>query len=250
MCFSKWRIDIKNTTFKWKYPLWYCDTVECDSIIIEETARSGIWYTKNIQICNSLITSPKTFRRSENITLENCKLPNALETLWNCKNINLKNVEMVGDYLGLNSTGVTIEKLNLDGNYAFDGGKNIIIKDSVLLSKDTFWNSENVTIIDSKIIGEYFGWNSKNITLINCTIESHQGFCYIDGLKMVNCRLNNTDLCFEYCSNLDIEIVNTVTSIKNPISGKIKVQGVKELILDEAFIDPSKTDIIIGGKDE
>ena len=58
------------------------------------------------------------------------------------------------------------------------------------------------TLINCKIVGEYIGWNSKNFTLINCVVESHQGFCYINGLKLINCQLINTDLCFEYCSNI------------------------------------------------
>ena len=53
---------------------------------------------------------------------------------------------------------------------------------------------ENVTVYDSVIIGEYLAWNTKNITFVNCTIESLQGLCYIEGLKMVNCKLINTTL--------------------------------------------------------
>ena len=44
------RLRITNTTFKWKYPIWYSDDVSCHNVIIEETARSGIWYTKNIRM--------------------------------------------------------------------------------------------------------------------------------------------------------------------------------------------------------
>ena len=241
---------ITYTTFKWKYPIWYCQNVDCQNITIEETARSGIWYTKNIKIFNSLIASPKTFRRAEKVFLNQCKLPNAQETFWNCKDIRLFNVEIKGDYLGFNSDGIEVENMVLNGNYAFDGGKNIVIRDSVLYTKDAFWNTENVTIINSKIIGEYFGWNSKNITLINCEVESHQGFCYIDGLKMVKCKLNNTDLCFEYCSNIDADIITSIDSVKNPYSGTIKAPEIKELILDKKFVDPNKTQIIIGEKYE
>ena len=71
-------------------------------------------------------------------------------------------------------------------------------KSPLLISKDAFWNCENVTVYDSIIIGEYLGWNSKNLCFVNCTIESNQGFCYIDGLKLENCTLLNTNLAFEY----------------------------------------------------
>ena len=141
-----------------------------------------------------------------------------------------------------------MDNLKLDGNYAFDGGKNLVIRDSILNSKDAFWNCENVTLINCVINGEYLGWNSKNVTLINCKIVSHQGLCYINNLKMVECELNNSDLCFEFCSNVDARINSVVDSIKNPYSGRIVVKGVKQLILENDKIDTTKTEILIGEK--
>ena len=62
---------------------------------------------------------------------------------------------------------------------------------------------------------------------------------------MVNCELIDSDLCFEYCSGLDIQLNNVVESIKNPISGRIVCKGVKKLILEDDKIDRSKTEIVI-----
>ena len=239
---------IKHSVFKWKYPIWYSNNVCCNDCTLLETARSGIWYTNNITMVNCNISAPKTFRRGSKITLINCCLPNALETMWNCKDIKLNKVTATGDYFGLNVEGAEIDDFQLIGNYAFDGGKNIVIKNAKLDSKDSFWNCENVTVENSIIIGEYLGWNSKNVTFINCTIDSHQGMCYMDNVKLINCRLLNTDLCFELCSNIDADIITRIDSVKNPISGVIKAKGIDELIMDEKYIDPSKTKIIL--KDE
>ena len=123
----------------------------------------------------------------------------------------------------------------------------IHIKDSIMMSKDSFWNAEDVTLENCKVVGEYFGWNSKRVTLINCDISSIQGFCYMDDVKLINCRLKGTTLSFEYVSNIDAEIVDEIDSIKNPISGKIKVKSVKELILEEDKVDLSKTKIEVIG---
>ncbi|HOC35100.1 MAG TPA: DUF3737 family protein, partial [Ruminococcus flavefaciens] len=129
------------------------------------------------------------------------------------------------------------------GNYSFDGCRNITVKDSVLLSKDAFWNCKNVTVENSFISGEYFGWNSENITLDNCTVESLQGFCFIKGLTMKNCKLINTTLAFEY-SDVDAEITSHIDSVKNPSSGMIRAKSIGELIMESDRIDPSKTTII------
>lgn len=236
-------IEIDHTMFKWKYPLWYCKNIVVEDSTFFEMARSGIWYTENIFMRNTIIEAPKTFRRAKRITLENVTMPNADETLWNCDEISLNNATAKGDYFGMNSTNIKIDGFQLIGNYSFDGGKNIEIRNAKMLSKDAFWNCENVTVYDSFISGEYLGWNSKNLTFINCTIESLQGLCYIDNLVMKNCRLLNTTLAFEY-STVDAQINSTIDSIMNPAGGIIRADGIGELIMDETKVDPEKTQII------
>lgn len=237
-------INLKNTIFKWKYPLWYSNHIEADHIILEEMSRSGIWYTNDIKVTNSSIQAPKEFRRGKGITLINDYFSDADETLWNCSDIHIENVQARGDYFGMNSENIYADHLSLIGNYGFDGAKNVEIHNSTFVTKDAFWNCENVTIYDSTINGEYLGWNTKNLTLINCTIESDQGLCYIDHLVMKNCTLLETDLAFEYCSDIDADIHSNITSVKNPINGIIKAESIGELIMEVDKVDPSKTTII------
>ena len=241
-------LEIRDTEFRWKYPLWYGSDIKCVRTTFLEMSRSGIWYTKNISIFDSEIYAPKLFRRCEGVKLVNCHLYNALETFWGTKDIELVNIKAKGDYLCMNTSNVKVEALELDGNYAFDGARDIEINNSTLLSKDSFWNTENVVVRNSKIIGEYLGWNSKNLTFINCDISSHQGFCYIKGLKLINCRIFDTDLCFEFCEDVDVEVTTYVDSIKNPLSGRIKVKDVGVLILDEKYVDRSKIKVYIDKK--
>lgn len=238
-------IKIDHSMFKWKYPLWYCKNIVVKDSTLFEMARSGIWYTENIEITDTIIEAPKTFRSAKGIKLENVNMPNAGETLWNCDEISFKNVSAKGDYFGMNSTNIEIDGFQLVGNYAFDGGKNIEIRNAKMLSKDAFWNCENVTVYDSFISGEYLGWNSKNLTLVNCTIESLQGLCYIDNLVMKNCRLLSTTLAFEY-STVDVEINSTIDSVMNPSGGIIRAEGIGELIMDKTKIDTERTQIITG----
>ncbi len=225
-------IIVYNSIFSWKYPMWYSNNVKCEKIRLLETARSGIWYTNNITIVDSTIDAPKTFRRSKHIYLDNVSMVNASETLWNCEDIKINNVTSKGDYFGFNSKNITIHRLNLTGNYCFDGAENITITNSTLMAKDSFWNCNNVTVKDSTIIGEYLGWNSSNITFINCTIQSLQGFCYMKDVKLVNCKLINTNLAFEY-SSVEADVISSIDSVKNPISGKISAVNIDEIILDE-----------------
>lgn len=235
-------IKLNNSIFKWKYPLWYSKDIHCKDTTLLDTARSGIWFTKNITMENCIIQAPKTFRRSEGITLNNVQLPNADETLWNCHNIEMRSVSAKGDYFAMNSENIHVSNFTLSGNYSFDGAKHIEMHNVKLLSKDAFWNCENVTVYDSIIIGEYLGWNSKNVRFVNCTIDSLQGMCYMDNVILENCKLLNTTLAFEY-STVDANIISTVDSITNPYEGVIQAKKIKDIIMEEEYVDPSRTRI-------
>ena len=194
---------------------------------------------------DSVIEAPKNFRRCKDLSLNGVSLPNASETLWNCRDVKLDNVTAKGDYFAMNSENISVSGLTLCGNYSFDGVKNAEIRSSKLLSKDAFWNSENITVYDSYISGEYLGWNSKNLRLVNCTIESLQGLCYIDGLIVENCRFINTTLAFEY-SDVSAKITGAIDSILNPLKGTIEADEIGELIIDSGKVDPLQTKISCG----
>ena len=237
-------IEVERSIFKWKYPVWYSKNVHLQDSHMQETARAGIWYTDQINITNTTIDAPKIFRRSSNIELCHVDMPNASETLWMCDGVSFEDVSAKGDYFALNSTNIKGSDFRLVGNYSFDGCKNVDIVSAHMLSKDAFWNCENVVVRDSFISGEYIGWNSRNLTFINCTIQSLQGFCYIDGLVLENCRLLDTTLAFEYCSNISIDVTTRIDSIKNPVSGAINADDIGEIIFDDPNIDPGRTTII------
>ena len=243
-------IMLLDSEFRWKYPLWYSNTIQVRDCTFTGTARAGIWYTNNISVCNTVYDAPKGFRRCDGIELENVTFSNAAETLWQCRNVSLKNVKAKGDYLAMNCENVKVDNLELDGNYSFDGGRSITVTNSRLLSKDAFWNSENIYVKNSYISGEYLGWNSKNLTFEDCTLESLQGLCFIEGLRLINCRLVNTTLSFEYSSGIDAEITGSVDSVKNPSSGIIRAGGIGELIMEPERVDVTKTEIIITGTEE
>ena len=208
-----------------------------------QTARAGIWYAQDVSFKNTLIQAPKSFRRCQNLRLENVNLTRAEETLWSCEDVEIKNVCAHGDYFAMNCENVRVYGLNLDGNYGFDGCKNLLVEDSKLLSKDAFWNCENVTVRNSFISGEYLAWNSKNVTFENCTIESLQGLCYVQNLMLHGCRTLDTTLAFEY-SSVDVEILGSITSVKNPLSGVIRAMEIGEVIIEKECVDPAATKII------
>ena len=236
-------ISLKNTSFQWKYPLWYCRNITVQDCDFAEMARAGIWYTDNITVADTLYEAPKGFRRVKGLTLRNVDLPHAEETLWHCSDVTLENVVAKGDYFAMNCDHMKLDQFRLVGNYCFDGCHDVEVHHAKMLSKDEFWNCENIMVYDSYICGEYLGWNSRNVTFVNCVIESLQGMCYMDNVVMKNCRLLNTTLAFEY-STADVETAGRIESVKNPSAGVIRAGEIGELILNEKEIDPAKTTIV------
>ena len=240
------RVEAYNCEFMCKYPFWHNDDALIKNCRFTVYSRAAIWYSKNIRMIDTIVDAPKMFREIDGLYLENVKLPNAGECCWNCRDIELKNVEVKGgDYIFMNSQNIKVENFKLDGNYSFQDAKNVVVKNSILNSKDAFWKTENVTVYDSVINGEYLGWHSKNLKLINCTISGTQALCYAKDLVMENCVIMpDADLCFEY-STLNAVIKGHVTSIKNPTSGSITVDSVGEIIIDENCKNPGACKITI-----
>ncbi len=239
-------INAYNSCFKGKYPFWHVNIFTIKNCVFEETARAALWYSRNLIMQDTLVKAPKMFRKMQNLTLRNIKLTDAQETLWDCESIVIDNCDVNnGDYIFMNSKNISIKKLTLQGNYSFQGCKNVVIINSTLSSKDAFWESENITVIDSVIDGEYLGWHSQNLHLINCKISGSQPLCYAHNLTLENCTFDkDANLAFEYCDNINATVIGSIHSIKNPISGVIRVKSIGNLILDANQKAPASCKII------
>ena len=232
-------IEAVNCRFEGKYPFWHVDGFTIKDCLFTEGGRAALWYSRNLQMQDTLVEAPKMFRDMDTLSLTNVRIPNAAETLWHCKNIKLDNVKVdKGDYIFMHCENIEIDNFTLNGNYSFQYSKNITIRNSELNTKDAFWNTENVTVYNSTIRGEYLGWHSHNLRLVNCHIEGTQPLCYAHDLIIENCTFGpDADLAFEY-SSLNANINGHVTSVKNPRTGTINAGSIGEIIIDENIKAP------------
>lgn len=241
------RLALSSCRFTWKYPLWYGKGLRVEDCLFEENARAAFWYDEEVVVKNLVSRAPKGFRKIRGLTLEGAEFENGDETFWQVEDFSLSDVlSRSGQYFMMQCKRGKIARLALQGDYIFDGVEDLLVEDADIRGKDAFWNSKNVTLKRCRLRGQYLAWNAKNLTLIDCDVSSLQGLCYIDGLKMVNCTLGDSDLCFEYCQNVDADISGHVVSIKNPISGRIRAESVGQLLFDDPKIDPTRTEIVVG----
>ncbi len=237
-------LEAENCEFQGKYPFWECKNVTIKNCIFREGGRAAIWYSKDIEMADCLVEAPKMFRRISDLKLENVKFPNALETFWDCKDIEAKNIEAdKGDYIFMHCSDIKIDGFRLQGNYSFQYAKDVVIRNADMDTKDAFWEAEDVTVYDSRINGEYLGWYSKNLHLVNCKIGGTQPLCYCENLVLENCVFEeDADLAFEY-SDVEASLIGPVTSVKNPRTGRINADSYGEIILDGNIKAPADCEI-------
>jgi len=237
-------IEAVNCEFNGKYPFWECKGFTIRNCVFREGARAALWYTRGCRMYDTLVEAPKMFRRISDLKLENVKFPNALETFWDCKDIEAKNIEAdKGDYIFMHCSDIKIDGFKLRGNYSFQYAKDVVIRNADMDTKDAFWEAEDVTVYDSRINGEYLGWYSKNLHLVNCKIGGTQPLCYCENLVLENCVFEeDADLAFEY-SDVEASIIGPVTSVKNPRTGRINADSYGEVILDGNIKAPGDCEI-------
>lgn len=228
-------IEVEESIFDLRYPLWHSKNFKVTETFFSETCRAPIWYAKDGTIAHSKIQGVKAIRECENILIDNCTMIST-EFGWKNKGITVLDSKIQSEYLLFESKNVTIRNVLMKGKYSFQYIDNLVIEDSEFDTKDAFWHSKNVIVKNSIINGEYLGWFAENITFINCTIKGTQPFCYCKGLKLIDCKMIDCDLAFEY-SEVEASIIGKVDSIKNPLKGKIIVDEIGEIIKENAVYD-------------
>lgn len=238
-------IRANNCRFEGKYVFWETRGFEVTDCVFAESARSSLWYSSNGSLTRCQVDAPKMFRRMNGIRLQDCHFAHAEEMLWDCADLQMTDCTTLNaDYLGTHLHGADITRWHQEGNYAFQYGEDIVIRNSLLNSKDALWESRNVTVYDSEINGEYLGWYSQNLRLVRCHITGEQPLCYCQNLVLEDCTMGaDANLAFEY-STVRATIRGHVTSVKNPTSGRIEADSIGEIILDKNQKAPADCQIL------
>lgn len=237
-------INVSDSTFSLRYPLWHVDGFTLEHSKMDELTRAAIWYSGRGRITDSELHGIKAVRECFDIDISGCDVVSE-EFGWKSDGITLKDTRITSEYIFLDSKNIRLENVLMKGKYSFQYVENLSVESSELDTKDAFWHSKNVTVRDSVVKGEYLGWFSDGLTLINCTISGTQPLCYCKNLRLINCKMIGCDLSFEY-SDVEADIVGSVDSVKNPRSGVIVADSVGEIITEAPVMECSGKVIIRG----
>lgn len=238
--------ECKNITanecfFNLRYPFWHDNGVKITASEMTSLCRAALWYSQNIDICGTKLHGIKALRECSDIVMRDCDIISP-EFGWSVQGIVMEDCTAESEYFMMRSNHLHFRNVQMKGKYSFQYIADSIFEDCVFDTKDAFWHAKNVVVKNSVVKGEYLAWYCEDVTFENCRIIGTQPLCYCKKLKLLNCEMIETDLCFEK-SEVEATITTPIDSIKNPLRGHIYVPHVGEIIRDE---EGSRGKIIIG----
>lgn len=225
-------VETNKCFFNLRYPFWHVHGLKIKDCELTQLCRAALWYSDHIAITDTKLHGIKALRECRDVILKACDIISP-EFGWSVTNIRMYDSKAESEYFMMRSENIRFENVTFQGKYSFQYIKNAVFENCSFDTKDAFWHGEHVTVRNSVVKGEYLAWYSNGLTLENCKIIGTQPLCYCKNLKLINCEMFDTDLCFEK-SEVSAEITTPVISIKNPLSGKITVPEVGEMIMDDA----------------
>lgn len=223
-------ISVRECRFCLRYPFWHTHGLTIEHSKMTPLCRAAIWYSDHIRICDSVLYGVKALRECSDVEMENCSLFSD-ECGWFLKYVKMINCRAESEYFMLRAENLQLSSVSLKGKYSFQYICNSAFDACTFDTKDAFWHAKNVLIRNSEIAGEYLGWYSDGLTLDHCRIIGTQPLCYCRNLRLTDCEMIRTDLCFEK-SNVEASVTTPIQSIKNPRDGKICAPSIGRIICD------------------
>ncbi len=234
-------VHVEDCFFNLRYPFWHDDGLYIGHCEMTSLCRAALWYTNDVEIRDSKLHGIKALRECNRIKMAGCDVISP-EFGWFSHDIQMTSCDVQGEYFMMRATHLNFDDVKLQGKYSFQYITDSVFENCVFNTKDAFWHAKNVVVRNSVVRGEYLAWYCENVTFENCKISGTQPLCYCKGLKLINCEMTEADLSFEK-SEVEATLTAPIVSIKNPLSGSIRVPAVGEMIMD----DPNaKGEVLIG----
>ena len=237
-------IQVDHSFFNLRYPFWHDHGLKIRDSEMTEKCRAALWYSHRIEIAATKLHGIKALRECSEVKLRGCDILSP-EFGWSVRGVEMEDCTAESEYFMMRSTGLRFKNVRMKGKYSFQYIEDAVFEHCVFDTKDAFWHARNVAVRDCVVKGEYLAWYCENVTFENCKIIGTQPLCYCKGLKLINCAMIGTDLAFER-SDVEAAVTTPVLSIKNPLSGRITVPAVGEIIRDipeaagEVVVEPGR----------
>lgn len=236
-------VQVENSFFNLRYPFWHDDGLKIAGSRMTQLCRAALWYSEHIDITDTQLHGIKALRECADVRMRGCDVVSA-EFGWSVRGIEMEDTSVQSEYFMMRSDNLRFRNVKLTGKYSFQYIEDAVFENCDFDTKDAFWHAKNVTVRNSTVKGEYLAWYCENVTFENCRIIGTQPLCYCKNLNLIDCEMIDTDLSFEK-SEVEATIITPVMSIKNPLSGRIYVPSVGEVIRDD---EKSRGEVVVQKK--
>lgn len=233
-------IEIDHCMFNLRYPFWHNQGLKIKNSDLTPQCRAALWYSDHVEVSGSRLHGIKALRECQHVVMEDCDILSP-EFGWSVEQIRMNRCTAESEYFMMRSKNLSFTNVQFKGKYSFQYVEDAIFENCEFDTKDAFWHARNVTVKNCMVKGEYLAWYSEGLTLVNCTISGTQPLCYCKNLTLIDCKMIDADFSFEK-SDVHASILTPVASIKNPLSGKICVPAVDEIIMDDEM---AKGEIVV-----
>lgn len=223
-------ITLDDCYFDLRYPFWHDAGITLNRCSMTENCRASLWYSTRIGLFGCTMNGIKALRECSDVRMKDCQVVSP-EFGWSVSRGEFEDSSFESEYFMLRSRDLVFRNISLKGKYSFQYVENAVFENCTLDTKDCLWHAKNILVRNSVVKGEYLSWYSENVTFENCTIIGTQPLCYCKNLQLINCTMQDTDLAFER-SEVNATLNAPILSIKNPLSGLIRVPGAGEIIRD------------------
>lgn len=234
-------LTVTHCRFNLRYPFWHDRAVVLARSEMTALCRAALWYSDGVEITDTKLHGIKALRECSNVKMRGCDIVSP-EFGWSVRGLNMEDCTAGSEYFMLRAERLNFRNVRLTGKYSFQYITDSVFENCVFDTKDAFWHAKNVTVKNSTLKGEYLAWYSEDLTLDHCKIIGTQPLCYCKNLRLIDCEMLDTDLSFER-SEVEATLIAPIDSIKNPLSGHIRVPAVGEIIRD---LDIAKGEVIVG----
>ena len=224
-------ITIEKSFIDLKNNFLNCFNLNLINVTLEKNSYESIWNCKNINIINSEILGEKTCRNCINLSIKDSNIRSD-EFCWKSDKIKIDNVKIGGNSAFLDSLNINIDSSSFSGKNLIQYANNIIIYNSNIEGENSLWYSKNIYCKNCKLIGDRLGWYCENAIFEDCHIDSIQPLCYCKNLRLINCTMNNANFAFEY-SEIDGDIHCHIDFLRNILKGKLVIDSYGEYFIDE-----------------
>ena len=193
---------------------------EARNIIVDNcnfSLRYPLWHVEKYELLNSKLDelTRAPIWYSSNGIIDKTEIT-SVKALRECNNIVVKNSIIDSKEFGWKCNNIKVNDSTIISEYIFLDSKNVEINNLKFTGKYSFQYMENLTIENSNLDTKDAFWHSKNVTVKNSTLKGEYLAWFSYGLTLINCIIIGTQpLC--YCKNLtliDCEMIDTDLSFE------------------------------------